>query len=102
MAVLKPRKRLVYFRVSEEEFQRFSIMCDSTEARSLSDLARTALERMMHDGNAGAEVKLTQKLALLDDLIQKLQSKLYQLDHLVEQANGQAISRKASRKLVQT
>lgn len=49
MAVLKPRTRLIYFRVSEEEFQRFSALCERSQIRSISDLARHAMERLMAD-----------------------------------------------------
>jgi len=49
MAVLKPRNRLVYFRVSEEEFQLFTNMCQAEGARSISDLARVALRRLVQE-----------------------------------------------------
>ena len=46
MAVLRPRSRLVYFRVSEEEYDLFAGMCQSEGARSISDLARLALQHL--------------------------------------------------------
>jgi hypothetical protein len=55
MAVLKPRNRLVYFRVSEEEFQLFTNMCQAEGARSISDLARVALRRLVQERASNAE-----------------------------------------------
>lgn len=50
MAVLKPRERLVYFRVSEDEFRQFVSVCEQAGARSVSDLARSAVQRLIADG----------------------------------------------------
>jgi len=38
MAVLKPRERLVYFRITEDEFHQFANVCEQEGARSISDL----------------------------------------------------------------
>jgi hypothetical protein len=46
MAVLRPRNRLVYFRVSEEEYDLFTGMCQSEGARNSLDLARLALQHL--------------------------------------------------------
>ena len=54
MAVLKPRNRIVYFRVSEEEFQNLRAYCETYGARSVSDLARSAvLGAVQGQGQAG-------------------------------------------------
>jgi hypothetical protein len=53
MTVLKSRKRVLFFRVSEEEYRQFCGLCESRGARCLSDLARTAVFRMMEEGNGG-------------------------------------------------
>ena len=53
MTVLKSRKRVLFFRVSEEEYRQFCGLCESRGARCLSDLARTAVFRMMEEGNCG-------------------------------------------------
>ena len=50
MAVLKPRERLVYFRVSEDEFRQFVGVCEQAGARSVSDLARNAVQRLIAEG----------------------------------------------------
>jgi hypothetical protein len=78
MSVLRPRNRLVYFRVSEDEFQQFSGICDSAGARSISDLARVALQRMIRDGARGPG-NLAARLEALETIMCGLDSKVHQL-----------------------
>ena len=47
MGVLRPRTRVVFFRVSQDEFQQFMDACESSGARSASDFARMAVQRMI-------------------------------------------------------
>lgn len=47
MAVRKPRSHILYFRVTEEEHKQLLALCDSTGARSLSHLIRTAIQRLL-------------------------------------------------------
>jgi uncharacterized protein YukE len=73
MSVAKPRNRLVYFRVSEEEFQKFSSMCQGNEgARSISDLARSAVTRLIADKNGEGTSTFEQKLENLQTQVQML------------------------------
>jgi hypothetical protein len=81
MAVLKPRRRLVYFRVSEDEFLQISAMCRSAGARSLSALARTAMQRMLQ---APAEKPLEDRLRAFDQLTSQLVERLRRIDELLE------------------
>ncbi len=70
MAVLKPRERLVYFRISEDEFRQFVSVCEQAGARSVSDLARSAVQRLIADGNRHREdEELEQKMHRLEQLI---------------------------------
>ena len=70
MAVLKPRERLVYFRVSEDEFRQFSTVCEQGGARSVSDLARNAVQRLIADGQRQREGdELEEKMRVLEGLI---------------------------------
>ena len=70
MAVLKPRERLVYFRVSEDEFRQFVSVCEQGGARSVSDLARSAVQRLIADGQRQREVtELDEKMRVLERLI---------------------------------
>jgi hypothetical protein len=79
MSVLKPRNRVLYFRVSEDEFQRFNHICEVLGARSISDLARSAVQNMIQDGHSGNEDPVSKKLTTLETMIRDLHSKLHQL-----------------------
>jgi hypothetical protein len=76
MAVLKPRNRLVYFRVSEEEFQLFTSMCQAEGARSISDLARVALQRLAHEHKGNSEDVFLEKLRLINEALNELWQKV--------------------------
>ena len=47
MSILKPRTRVVYFRVSEDEFLRLMDLCPTHGARSISELARSAMQNII-------------------------------------------------------
>ena len=86
MAVLKPRERLVYFRVSEDEFRQFVSVCEQAGARSVSDLARSAVQRLIADGNRQREDEaLTNKMHRLERLIAQVTEQLQLLNN---QANA--------------
>ena len=82
MSVLKPRSRLVYFRVSEDEFVQFSAMCQSVGARSLSALVRTAVQRMLTAPQD--EGQLAEKLKAFDEQASALIEKLRCINELLE------------------
>lgn len=48
MAILKRRSRMVSFRLSEDEYANLISICEVEGARSISDLARAAVHRLMH------------------------------------------------------
>src|SRR5437879_5234472 len=92
MAVLRPRNRLVYFRVSEDEFQQFNQICESARARSVSDLARFAVQRMINDSNDGTvghhPNDVVEKLRVLEAGISDLSRRVQELTALVREAGG--------------
>lgn len=80
MAVFKPRERLVYFRVSEDEFRQFSSVCEQGGARSVSDLARNAVQRLIADGQRQREgQELEEKMRVLENLIAAVTEQLHLL-----------------------
>jgi len=79
MSVLRPRNRLVYFRVSEDEFERFNHICEAMGARSISDLARSAVQSMIQDSNNGHADRVTEKLTALEAMVNDLNDKVHQL-----------------------
>jgi hypothetical protein len=81
VAVLKPRERLVYFRVSEDEFRQFVSVCEQAGARSLSDLARSAVQRLIADGNRQrTDDQLADKMHRLEKLISEVTEQLQLLN----------------------
>lgn len=77
MTVLRPRTRLVYFRVSEDEYERLNALCHQAGARSLSDLVRRSLlERSGPDGAGGEAVEaLAERIDRLARLIEELRQR---------------------------
>ncbi len=68
---MKRRNRLVYFRISEEEFEQILKACDSKGARSLSDLARAAVQEFIRPVKSETEQlfeALNSLSARLDDI----------------------------------
>jgi len=89
VAVFKPRERLVYFRVSEDEFRQFSSVCEQGGARSLSDLARNAVQRLLAEGHREREgQELEEKMRLLESLIAAVTEQLHLLGTSREGAAG--------------
>ena len=78
MTVLRPRSKLVYFRVSEDEYEQLSALCRTVGARSLSDLVRQSLlerlDRRAADGD-GLEA-LAERIERLSKMIEELREKL--------------------------
>jgi hypothetical protein len=77
VAVLKPRERLVYFRISEDEFRQFVGVCEQEGARSVSDLARTAIQRLIADGDRHRNgEELADKIQRLEQLMTSVTEQL--------------------------
>jgi hypothetical protein len=89
VAVLKPRERLVYFRISEDEFRQFVSVCEQVGARSMSDLARNAVQGLIADGQRQHETqKLDEKMRVLEGLIAAVTEQLRMLSANSTRQNG--------------
>jgi len=86
MAVLKPRTKLVYFRVSEEELQQFNRICESEGVRCLSDLIRSAMERVVSGPALNGNEAVVVHLRSVDDRISQLAAELRRLSDLIRAA----------------
>lgn len=98
MAVLSSRNRLIYFRVSEEELIRFRSLAQARGSRSLSDLAREAIEGMCRDEKP--DLVATNQLL---ECFQSLRETLQQVNHRLESLsqlppNSKAASDEAPKK----
>jgi hypothetical protein len=81
VAVLKPRERLVYFRISEDEYRQFVSVCEQEGARSVSDLARCAVQRLIADGHRQREDDgMAEKMHKLESLIAAVTEQLQLLE----------------------
>jgi Arc/MetJ-type ribon-helix-helix transcriptional regulator len=76
MAILKRRSRMVSFRLSEEEYADLRSLCETGGARSVSDLARDAVHRLIqpdsHVEVAAALRALEGRVDTLDLQVQRL------------------------------
>lgn len=69
---------MVSIRLSDEEFRRLKELCEVRGARSLSDLAREAMHRMLQTGD-GPGGSLQDRVAALDERVSSLQRELARL-----------------------
>ena len=63
---------MVYFRVSEAEFERYMAFCRSQGVRSISDMARAGLEILVADERGYSLSGLSERVAALSGLISGL------------------------------
>jgi hypothetical protein len=77
--------------VSEEEFRQLHALCELRGERSLSDLARSAMQQMLQGNGGSGEQSVAQKLSQLDATLAELSRALKRFG-----SAGKAASRKAS------
>lgn len=78
MSVLRPRTRLVYFRVSEEEYMQLASACQTLALRSISDVARMAVQEMLDKPQRPPVISESQTVNRLTEVVSDL-------NHTVEQ-----------------
>jgi hypothetical protein len=84
MNVLKRRSRMVSFRLSEEEYEDLRHICLTAGARSLSDIARDAVHRLIDNG--GEQKKdVESQLRLLNERVDAIDQEVRRLAGRVEQ-----------------
>jgi hypothetical protein len=69
MSLIRSRTKVVYFRVSEAEFDRYMAFCRAQGVRSISDLARSGLENLVAEDQGYTLSGLTERVATLSGLI---------------------------------
>ncbi len=87
MSVLRPRNRLVNFRLSEEEFEKLKSSCELFGARSVSDFARNSVLTRMDQAAPGSEDS-SGRLVNLDQKVNSLETRVGQLIRLLEATGG--------------
>ncbi len=93
---LKPRNRIVNFRLTEQEYDTLKNACAVQGSRCVSEFARTAVLTLAHSGpEPGSSVQTS--LLNLDRKLSNLGSGIYRLVELLETADpltaGQAATR---------
>jgi hypothetical protein len=78
--VIKPRTRVVYFRVSQEEYEQLNEVCRRRGDRSLSDFARAAVCHMIEDPGTPLNGIVSRRLDMLDRAISQLNSHLMKMN----------------------
>lgn len=79
---------MVYFRVTEEEFVRLHELCSQSGARSISDLARDAIQELLEARTGRASERQAHEEIL--DRIEDLKA-------VIEDLNARLASREAAR-----
>jgi len=74
MLPLKPRRRLVTFRVTDEEYEELCRMCLAAGSRSISEFARTALREMMLPARQWRQSDLAKRIDDLQALMEELKA----------------------------
>jgi len=77
MAILKPRNRILIFRLTEDEYSNLQTACSTDGARSLSDFARTRLLGTITTEPAASSVeqKLTDLQSQMRIVVERLEAK---------------------------
>jgi hypothetical protein len=83
MAVIRSRTKVVYFRVSEAEFEKYMAFCRSQGVRSISDLARAGLEILVAEERGYTLSGLTERVTALSGLISGLSGTIQGLTEVV-------------------
>ncbi len=75
MTVFKPKSRMISVRLSEEEYSALRQLCDTTGARSVSDLTRDAMRALLDSPSRKNQ---------LGKHLEDFQARINQLDRKVE------------------
>lgn len=84
MSVLRPRNRTVFFRLSQEEFRKLTELCaDSEGARSVSELSRSAVQKLISRDNS-PDGRVQEVLLRLDQTVAEMREKMEQLMQVLD------------------
>lgn len=80
MANLQNRTRVLYVRVSDQEFQQLKDLCQKHGARNMSDLVRTSMECMSRTHPSNFEAEITHRLRQLELAVHDLKTTVTQIN----------------------
>jgi uncharacterized protein (DUF1778 family) len=82
MSVLRPRNRLVNFRLSEDEFESLKTACENSGARSVSDFARSSVLSQIENTKQALSFPQS-RVTNLDQKVSDLEGRVGQLLNLL-------------------
>ena len=88
MPILKRRTKLISFRLSDDEYEKLHGACVAEGARSISDFARVALQRIVGPQNGSLDSATTESRAGTQELIDTMRELNRQLGQLVSIAQA--------------
>ena len=71
--------------MSEDEYQKYSHVCESTGSRSISELARIAMENMVQNSDKH-KGQVTERLSMIEILVSDLNRKIQELSVSISRA----------------
>ncbi len=98
MGILKPRSRMISVRLSEDEYHELRSLCASHEARSVSEMARKAMQNIL--GQSGGRVsgdglllnlrvqELLTHVSVIDTRLNHLDRELSRLSEILDKAQA--------------
>jgi len=86
VSVMKRKTRMLSIRLSEDEYERLKELCVAEGARSISDLTRSAVQRMLYPSQAEPSVHLVERMQQLDGMVRVLNREVQRLSLLVDGA----------------
>ena len=88
MAIMRRRSRMISFRLSEDEYTSLRTLCEEEGARSVSDIARDAVHRLIRK-NAQSHMETT--LQSLEGRVNALDSQIRRLEIAVDGTSEQTL-----------
>jgi uncharacterized protein with PIN domain len=74
---MKTRQRVIYFRITEDEFSKFAALCEQEGARSVSDLTRKTVLRLINEKHRQEhQQELMKKIENLESLVMRMSEQL--------------------------
>jgi len=90
-ALIKRRTKMVSIRLLDDEYRQLKALCESTGARSVSDLARDAMFRLLTAPAAdGAAPDLEDRVRRLDQMVARLGQQMEAIENRLERGQRTA------------
>jgi hypothetical protein len=85
---MKRKSRMISFRLSDQEYEHLVNLCQTQGARSLSDLARAAMQCLITNGGANGSAGIEERVSHLDGRVKVLDRAVERLSQIVATAGG--------------